>query len=114
MARGVWNIPAALFPPRTIFTPILRSNSSSVFQVTLLHPAYRAFYDPSITTSSLYLLGREDTVVGLDAPMRLVSSFDPSDRESKTQVVWHPGCHFVPDGEGELDSAARFIMASVG
>lgn len=75
------------------------------------HPAYRAFYEPYIGTSSLHLLGSSDNVVGKDAPMRLVESCQSPNKETRPVVIWHPGGHFIPSEERELDPVVQFIKS---
>lgn len=77
------------------------------------HPAYRAFYEPPIRTPSLHLLGDSDNVVGKDAPMRLVKSFQASGPETSALVVWHPGGHYIPNEERELGPVVQFITSTV-
>lgn len=74
-------------------------------------PAYRAFYEPSIGTPSIHLLGDSDQVVRKEDSMRLVRSCRPPSNEASPMVVWHPGGHFVPSEEKELEPVVQFIKS---
>ncbi|KAJ6133776.1 Serine hydrolase FSH [Penicillium sp. IBT 18751x] len=75
------------------------------------HPAYRAFYSPSIRTPTLHFLGSMDSVVDESASMRLVESCQEPENEKKPIVIWHAGGHIVPSGKRELAAVAHFIKS---
>ncbi|CAI7616291.1 unnamed protein product [Penicillium glandicola] len=75
------------------------------------HPAYRAFYEPSIRTPALHFLGSMDSVVDEIASMRLVESCQELKDEKKPIVIWHAGGHVVPSGKRELAVIAQFIQS---
>ncbi|KIX04953.1 40S ribosomal protein S27 [Rhinocladiella mackenziei CBS 650.93] len=68
---------------------------------------YRGFYeDPPIQTPVCHFIGSLDTVVDETRTQALV---DASGGAEMTQVVTHPGGHFVPSGKQYLDIVAAFI-----
>ncbi|KAJ5293401.1 Eukaryotic translation initiation factor 6 [Penicillium atrosanguineum] len=79
---------------------------------TASHPAYRAFYDPSIRTPTLHFLGSMDNVVDENASMRLVESCQELEGEKKPIVIWHAGGHVVPSGKRELAAVVHFIKSN--
>ncbi|RDH22307.1 hypothetical protein M747DRAFT_348614 [Aspergillus niger ATCC 13496] len=74
------------------------------------HPMYRGFYEHNIVTSSLHVLECSDPEVSKEASWRLVESCR-SCVGSEPVVVWHPGGHFVPKSERELEPVAKFIAS---
>ncbi|OAL34233.1 hypothetical protein AYO20_06488 [Fonsecaea nubica] len=76
---------------------------------------YRGFYeDPHIQTPVCHVIGSLDSVVEESRTQALVEATGGAE---KTQVVTHPGGHFVPSGKQYLDMIAGFIkhnMSSQG
>ena len=69
---------------------------------------YRAFYEePDIHTPTCHFIGSLDTVVEESRTQALV---DACGGTAKTQIVTHPGGHFVPSGKEFLNAAAHFIQ----
>ncbi|KAI1616970.1 dihydrofolate reductase [Exophiala viscosa] len=69
---------------------------------------YRGFYeDPHIQTPVCHFIGSLDSVVEESRTQALV---DATGGPEKTQVVTHPGGHFVPSGKPYLDAIAAFIQ----
>jgi predicted esterase len=72
---------------------------------------YSAFYEtPVIQTQTCHFIGSLDTVVEEKRTQMLVDACGGSD---KTQVVIHPGGHFVPTGKQFLDMLVAFIRKAV-
>ena len=68
---------------------------------------YRGFYeDPNIQTPVCHFIGSLDSVVDETRTQALV---DATGGAGKTQIVTHPGGHFVPSGKQYLDTVAAFI-----
>ena len=68
---------------------------------------YLGFYeDPKIQTPACHFIGSLDSVVEESRTQALVDATGGAD---KTQVVMHPGGHFVPSGKQYLDIIAAFI-----
>lgn len=68
---------------------------------------YRGFYeDPKIQTPLCHFIGSLDSVVDESRTQALV---DAAGGANKTQVVTHPGGHFVPSGRPYLDAVVAFI-----
>ena len=76
------------------------------------HPAYRAFYNPSIRTPALHFLGSMDSVVDENASISLVESCQELKDEKKPNVIWHAGGHAVPRGKRELTAVVHFIKSN--
>lgn len=68
---------------------------------------YTAIYNPPIQTPLCHFIGSLDSVVEEKRTQMLV---DAAGGASKTQVVMHPGGHFVPTSKQYLDMAAAFIQ----
>jgi predicted esterase len=75
-------------------------------------PRYRAFFEPSITTPVLHVLGSLDAVVE-EARSRALIEACSGEPEKDGSVVWHPGGHFLPSQRPYLDAAVRFIRAQM-
>jgi predicted esterase len=72
---------------------------------------YRAFYEmPTIQTPVCHFIGSLDSVVEEKRTQALV---DASGGPDKTQVVVHPGGHFVPTGKQYLDLLVSFIQRTI-
>lgn len=71
---------------------------------------YVAMYDPYIKTPGCHILGSLDTLVDETRSRTLIDAFGGED---KTQVVWHPGGHFVPAGKQFLNVVSDFIRTCV-
>lgn len=72
---------------------------------------YRGFYeDPHIQTPMCHIIGSLDSLVEESRTQALV---DAAGGAQKTQVVMHPGGHFVPSGKQYLDVIAGFIKQSI-
>ncbi|KIW31341.1 uncharacterized protein PV07_02998 [Cladophialophora immunda] len=72
---------------------------------------YRGFYeDPHIQTPVCHVIGSLDSVVEESRTQALV---DATGGAEKTQVVTHPGGHFVPSGKQYLDMIAGFIKQNI-
>jgi dihydrofolate reductase len=72
---------------------------------------YTAFYKtPVIQTQACHFVGSLDTVVEEKRTQSLVDACGGSD---KTQVVIHPGGHFVPTGKQFLDILVAFIRETM-
>ncbi|KAK6369731.1 Family of serine hydrolases 3 [Exophiala oligosperma] len=68
---------------------------------------YRGFYEaPHVQTPFIHFIGSLDSVVEEARTQALV---DATGGEGKTQVIMHPGGHFVPSGKQYLDTIAAFI-----
>ncbi|RVX70158.1 hypothetical protein B0A52_05491 [Exophiala mesophila] len=68
---------------------------------------YLGFYEnPHIQTPVCHFIGSLDSVVDDSRTQALV---DATGGIGKTQVVTHPGGHFVPNGKQYLDTIAAFI-----
>lgn len=68
---------------------------------------YTAFYEePCIQTPMCHFIGSLDSVVEEARTQALVDAAGGAER---TQVVVHPGGHFVPSGKQYLDTIAAFI-----
>jgi len=68
---------------------------------------YTAFFEePHIQTPMCHFIGSLDSVVEEARTQALV---DAAGGEKRTQVVVHPGGHFVPSGKQYLDTIAAFI-----
>ena len=67
---------------------------------------YKAFYDPKIQTPACQFIGSLDSVVEEKRTQALVDALGGAD---KTQLVIHPGGHFVPTGKQYLDTLVAFI-----
>lgn len=68
---------------------------------------YAAFYEgPHIQTPMCHFIGSLDTVVEESRTQALI---DAAGGAEKTQIVVHPGGHFVPSGKQYLDLIAAFI-----
>lgn len=68
---------------------------------------YRGFYEnPHIQTPVCHFIGSLDSVVEECRTQALV---DATGGAEKSQVVMHPGGHFVPSGKQYLDAVAAFI-----
>lgn len=68
---------------------------------------YRGFYEePHIQTPVCHFVGSLDSVVDESRTQALI---DAAGGSEKTQVVIHPGGHFVPSGKQYLDTIAVFI-----
>jgi dihydrofolate reductase len=68
---------------------------------------YRGFYeDPHIQTPVCHFIGSLDSVVDETRTQALV---DATGGAEATQVVSHPGGHFVPSGKQYLDVVAAFV-----
>ena len=68
---------------------------------------YTGFYEnPHIQTPVCHFIGSLDSVVEEARTQALV---DAAGGANKTQVVVHPGGHFVPSGKQYLDTIAAFI-----
>lgn len=68
---------------------------------------YKGFYeDPHIQTPVCNVVGSLDSLVDESRTQALV---DACGGVHKTQVVTHPGGHFVPTGKQYLDAVAHFI-----
>ncbi|KAJ9607488.1 Family of serine hydrolases 3 [Cladophialophora chaetospira] len=68
---------------------------------------YRGFYeDPHIQTPVCHFIGSLDSVVDESRTQALI---DATGGTRNTQVVIHPGGHFVPSGKQYLDTIAAFI-----
>lgn len=68
---------------------------------------YRAFYEnPLITTPVCHFIGSLDSVVEEKRTQTLIDACGGAD---KTQMVVHPGGHFVPTGKQYLDMLVSFI-----
>lgn len=71
---------------------------------------YRAFYEhPMITTPVCHFVGSLDSVVEEKRTQALI---DACGGAGKTQVVVHPGGHFVPTGKQYLDMLISFIRST--
>lgn len=71
---------------------------------------YRGFYErPTIQTPMCHVIGSLDTVVEESRTQALVDAAGGAD---KTQVVMHPGGHFVPSGKQYLEIIAGFIKSA--
>jgi len=68
---------------------------------------YAAIYQPPITTPMCHFIGSLDSVVEEKRTQALVDACGGTDM---TQVVVHPGGHFVPSSKQYLDVAAAFIQ----
>lgn len=67
---------------------------------------YRGFYEsPHIQTPSCHFIGSLDTLVEESRTQALVDAFGGVN----TQVVTHPGGHFVPSGKQYLDIVGAFM-----
>jgi dihydrofolate reductase len=71
---------------------------------------YRGFYEHNIQTPVCNFIGSLDTLVEEARTQALV---DACGGPRRTQVVTHPGGHFVPSGKPYLDAAASFIKSSM-
>ncbi|KAL2430779.1 Esterase inpF [Exophiala dermatitidis] len=72
---------------------------------------YRGFYeDPNIQTPVCHFIGSLDSVVDETRTQALV---DATGGPEKTQVVTHPGGHFVPSGKQYLDIVVAFIKQNL-
>ncbi|ETI21936.1 hypothetical protein G647_06006 [Cladophialophora carrionii CBS 160.54] len=70
-------------------------------------PRYAGFYEePHIQTPVCHFIGSLDSVVEESRTQALV---DAAGGAGNTQVVIHPGGHFVPSGKQYLDTIAVFI-----
>lgn len=68
---------------------------------------YRGFYeDPHIQTPMCHVIGSVDSVVEEARTQMLVKA---AGGEDKTQVVMHPGSHFVPTGKQYIEMVGAFI-----
>ena len=67
---------------------------------------YQALYNPHIMTPACHFLGSLDTLVDEAKARTLI---DACGGEDKTQVVWHPGGHFLPSSKQYLNAASDFI-----
>lgn len=72
---------------------------------------YKGIYNPPIETPLCHFIGSLDSVVEEKRTQALV---DASGGNDKTQVVIHPGGHFVPTSKQYLDVAAAFIQQQMG
>ena len=70
---------------------------------------YAAFYEPSIETPVLHVLGQLDVVVEEKRSRGLVEVCD----KGEGRVVVHPGGHFVPSAKPWLDAAVGFVKECV-
>lgn len=68
---------------------------------------YEALYKPTIQTPLCHFVGSLDTVVEEARTQKLV---DAAGGNEQTQVVVHPGGHFVPTSKQYLDIAAAFAQ----
>lgn len=68
---------------------------------------YTGIYHPPIETPMCHFIGSLDSVVEEKRTQALV---DATGGPDKTQVVIHPGGHFVPTSKQYLDIAAAFIQ----
>lgn len=72
---------------------------------------YRGFYeDPQIQTPVCHFIGSLDSVVDETRTQALV---DATGGPGKTQIVTHPGGHFVPSGKQYLAIVAAFIKQNM-
>ncbi|EXJ86180.1 dihydrofolate reductase [Capronia coronata CBS 617.96] len=72
---------------------------------------YRGFYeDPKIQTPVCHFIGSLDSVVD---EMRTEALVQATGGPEKTQVVTHPGGHFVPNRKQYLDTVATFIKQNM-
>ncbi|EXJ77662.1 dihydrofolate reductase [Capronia epimyces CBS 606.96] len=72
---------------------------------------YRGFYeDPHIQTPACHFIGSLDSVVEEARTQSLVNA---TGGPEKTQVVTHPGGHFVPSGKQYLEIVAAFIKQNM-
>jgi predicted esterase len=71
---------------------------------------YEAFYNPPIQTPLCHFIGSLDSVVEEARTQKLVDAAGGNDR---TQVIVHPGGHFVPTSKQYLDIAAGFVEQSM-
>jgi len=67
---------------------------------------YTGFYEPHISTPSCNFIGSLDSVVDESRTQALVDACGGS---SKTQVLVHPGGHFVPSAKQYLNAIVSFI-----
>ncbi|KPI43743.1 40S ribosomal protein S27 [Cyphellophora attinorum] len=67
---------------------------------------YEALYNPPIHTPLCHFIGSLDSVVEEARTQKLVDAAGGND---KTQVIVHPGGHFVPTSKQYLDIAAGFV-----
>ena len=68
---------------------------------------YTAIYDPHIRTPLCHFIGSLDSVVEEARTQKLV---DAAGGQKNTQVVVHPGGHFVTTSKQYLDIAAAFVQ----
>lgn len=71
---------------------------------------YEAIYNPPIQTPLCHFIGSLDSVVEEARTQKLVDAAGGND---KTQVVVHPGGHFVPTSKQYLDIAAAFVQQNM-
>ena len=71
---------------------------------------YQALYNPPITTPACHFVGSLDTVVDESRSKTLI---DACGGEEKTQVVTHPGGHFLPNSKQYLNAVSDFIRSSL-
>jgi predicted esterase len=72
---------------------------------------YRGFYEePHIQTPVCHIIGGLDSVIEESRTQALV---DATGGAENTQIVIHPGGHFVPSGKQYLDTIAAFIKQKI-
>ena len=71
---------------------------------------YEAFYEPNIQTPACHFIGSLDSVVEESRTQKLV---DASGGSNLSQVVFHPGGHFVPTGKQYLDTLVAYIKRAI-
>ncbi|KAL9617910.1 MAG: hypothetical protein Q9160_007337 [Pyrenula sp. 1 TL-2023] len=74
-------------------------------------PRFQGFYEGGIETPMLHVLGSLDSVVEESRSKALINACGG---ESKTQVLRHPGGHFVPSSRQYLDGVVEFIKQCLG
>lgn len=71
---------------------------------------YTAFYNPTIATPLCHFIGSLDSVV---EESRMYALVNAAGGNQNTQVVVHPGGHFVPNNRQYLDTVVAFMKAKV-
>lgn len=81
------------------------------------HSKLQAFYSPKLSTPMFHVLGTLDTVVEEKRSLSLVEVCveGRGNQGAAPRIVYHPGGHFVPGGQGQSVAAlVAFIREALG
>ncbi|KAI5845947.1 serine hydrolase FSH [Tricharina praecox] len=70
---------------------------------------YREWYEPSIETKVLHVIGSLDTVVDEERSLELMKACVDGDK----RTVYHPGGHYLPAQKPMVNALVGFILSSV-